>query len=218
MATSGNYNITVPHQTLANNVFPFSHSASFTGSNSIDSINNFAISLIPDTSLNIYGSIGAARPGFDCIHNFHIHSEGEDSVNSTIKVVIDPQIQYNYATPTPDAINGNTLEWYNIPITFNAYKQFTVYTTIPSTLPLGTIIIDSSYVYPINNDYNPFDNIYIVQRVVSNSYDPNEKTVEPLNGLTSMSPVILIRVTALRCRMLRKKIFAELMIILFKII
>jgi uncharacterized repeat protein (TIGR01451 family) len=51
--------------------------------------------------------------------------------------------------------------------------------SVPSTVPLGTMLTSTAQIDPIPGDYNPLDNISTESQEVRGSYDPNEKHVTP---------------------------------------
>ncbi|MBI5539737.1 MAG: T9SS type A sorting domain-containing protein [Bacteroidia bacterium] len=184
IALSGNHNISIPSLPNSIQASPNTHTAVFSGSGAIDSLNNFALTLCTDTSLSIYGYLTNARPGFTCMHNFNACNNGQYSIITSIKIIIDSRITFDSASIAPDVINGNVLEWNNILLPANFYRGISINTTIPSTLAIGTLLKDSAYVFPVIGDIQPLNNSTFPQRAVAGSFDPNEKTVSPINGLT----------------------------------
>jgi uncharacterized repeat protein (TIGR01451 family) len=54
----------------------------------------------------------------------------------------------------------------------------------PTTLPLGTVVVNTATVFPINNDATPANNTSVDSTTCVGSWDPNEKLAKPVRSGT----------------------------------
>ena len=138
-----------------------------------DGINNdLEVVLVP---------LEAARPGFDTNYKIVYKNKGNTILNGTI----DLEFQDNYmdfllANPTEVNMSFGNLQWnYSnlLPIeTREIELSFTLNTPTDSNFPLNgnDILSFNASIDPINNDETPEDNVFTLEQIVVNSYDPND--------------------------------------------
>jgi fimbrial isopeptide formation D2 family protein len=140
---------------------------------------------------DLFGNITGAgfRPGFPRFFNARPFNVACTPTNGTIKVVLsDPRISYYPSTfiGTPPAVNGDTLSWNFTGLTFSsgtgsiAGTYFPFYVLTDTSVSLTDTICMEVIVEPTTGDLDPSNNSEIICFPVNNSYDPNEKTAQPL--------------------------------------
>ncbi len=83
-----------------------------------------------------------------------------------------------YSYPAPIAVSGNTVKWLTDSILPFGNNNIWFDAHIDSAVALGTILHFEATVGPLSGDIDPTNNIAIVDKVVTGSFDPNEKTVD----------------------------------------
>ncbi|MDF2436288.1 MAG: hypothetical protein K0Q95_664 [Bacteroidota bacterium] len=101
-----------------------------------------------------------------------------------VTLVMDPLVSYAGPAPSftpPDIINGDTLKWnvadinsINLYGNMYAFQYTTAVTATGSDTVHFTLMIS-----PVIGDADPANNIFTRSFIVGNSYDPNNKLVEP---------------------------------------
>jgi len=127
-----------------------------------------------------YLTHGAARPGF----NFTLVSsvlnkslrQGLDLVHC---ITYDSIFQFLNATPPPDSISNNLLFWKTDTLEINEKKLVVINLILPASVPLSTPFTNISSC-SVNNDVNPGNNNDTAMAVVVGSFDPNDKSAQPL--------------------------------------
>lgn len=124
------------------------------------------------------------RPGFDYWSYVRIDNLGSENEPTTTSLKLDDDLTYLSASPAPTAIIGDSLIWdlSDIPV-FNG-NYIVVKTNVPATTPLGNWVINTWRATTTNNDHDLSNNVYVTLDTVVGSYDPNEKIVEPAEGLS----------------------------------
>lgn len=147
---------------------------------------NFGIHLTPDIfDLSIAGNyVFRPRPGFDFSLRARLENIGTENEDAVVSVKLDPSLTYITATPLPSAVFGDSLVWDlgAIPVLNGEYV--TVKTNVPTTTPLGTWVKSTWRIAGPNIDVNPDNNVLVLCDTVVGSFDPNEKRVQPVEGLT----------------------------------
>ena len=147
---------------------------------------DFAIYLTPNvTDLQLHGKyFPRLRPGFDSKINMRYVNIGTTEPHATFSIQLDTKLEYLSASPQPDAIYGDSLVWNISTIPLFSHKDISICIHVPDTTPLGIPIKCSGRITPTSPDSTPANNIRILIDTTVGSYDPNEKEVEPKDGLT----------------------------------
>ncbi|MBK6831754.1 MAG: hypothetical protein IPG92_13885 [Flavobacteriales bacterium] len=172
---AGNYTIAQTDPTL-DPYCPVTVPVPFTVNGPIADI-DFANNSTAPLDLRAHINAGWARPGFT-------HSISGSAINSTAQltgaveviITIDPTVVIGNVTPTPTATVGNVLTWQLTELDYFGSQGFSIQTTVPVGTPLGALLSHSISVSSANPDADLSDNTDLVTRVVSGSYDPNDKT------------------------------------------
>ena len=172
---AGNYTIAQTNPTLVP-YCPVTQPVPFTVNGPIANIDWANNSTAPlDLRANINSTW--ARPGFS-------HRISGGAANNTVQatgaveviVTIDPTVVIGSVSPTPTTIAGNVFTWQIAELDYFSSQGFVINTTVPVGTPLGTILSHSISVSSANTDTYLANNTDSETRVVSGSYDPNDKT------------------------------------------
>lgn len=121
-----------------------------------------------------------ARPGF--LANYQL------VIESTSILPVAGEVTFNFNNGMQDFVNANPSEntstSNSITFTYSDLQPFEIRTIdivmntfTPPTVNGGELLNFTATITPINEDQNPNDNIFVLEQVVVNSYDPNDKTV-----------------------------------------
>ena len=129
--------------------------------------------------------VNLARPGFDATYELIFSNIGTTQLDGSVALTFnDTMLSFISAN---DAIASQTTN--SLTFDFTGLKpfesrtielEFNVFT--PPTVNSDDVLVFTSEILPVNSDITPEDNSYILEQVVVNSYDPNDKRV--LQGST----------------------------------
>ncbi|MBI5218415.1 MAG: immunoglobulin domain-containing protein [Bacteroidia bacterium] len=158
---------------------PQTQNAYFATYGQIDTANNFGIhhDLVQDVSVNVYD--GPARPGFSVDYYIYFENTGAFTTSGSVKFVKDNLLNYTNSYPSPDNISLDTLEWNYINLLPGEYRYIYAGMYLPPGVPLETALNSYAVIYPVVGDTAPENNYYPVQQIVTGSWDPNDKTLNP---------------------------------------
>jgi uncharacterized repeat protein (TIGR01451 family) len=134
------------------------------------------------TDFSVYGYGPAWRPGFN--RPLTINAYTNDLCNTspaTVTLILDPLLSYvatAWGTP-PSSISGQTITWNvsSLSQISTLMSQLQIYTD-PSAV-LGTTLCNVAYITYTGTDTIPQNDTAYICGIVTNSYDPNDKTVSP---------------------------------------
>jgi uncharacterized repeat protein (TIGR01451 family) len=199
---NGNYSVTVPTGTYT--VAPITAWLSSsvtvacpTGGSATINVNTgtttqdfgFTCSATPATTdLSVYGWASNWRPGFTRPLSLHVNSNAL-CINTpgTLTVTLDPLLSYSSTSGSHPApiVSGNTLTW-NIP-NLDMINDFYTHIMIScaTSATLGDTLCITAVITPASPDANAANNTVQICAIVSNSYDPNDKTPSPRGAGTA---------------------------------
>ncbi len=119
------------------------------------------------------------RPGFQAIYSVHCRNVGNVPVEATLQLEVDPLIAIDYVTIPVTSITGNSMQFDLGEMGLFDEKLFFVHVHLDPTVELGTLLITSAVLQPLNDDAVPADNSVILSNTITGSYDPNDITVIP---------------------------------------
>lgn len=134
------------------------------------------------SDLSVHLSAGAARPGFMHIMYASVRNNGTFMQSGTLEVTHDALLSYSYSWPTNGTYNAGT-QTVSIPFSGlipNEVRTFRIYSNVSAATPLTTPLQHTSFVGPIANDIDQVNNYDTLDLVVTGSYDPNIKVVDPV--------------------------------------
>lgn len=159
--------------------------------------NNFPLDIIPVTDLSVFGASGPARPGFNHYWQFWVQNVGNQPASGTVYFINDTIPDYKYSNPAPTAVNGDTLQWNFGTILPGNDLQFRVFDSLPANVNLlGTNMVSRVWVGSVTADVNQSNDSIFNSRIITGSYDPNDKTSydendNELNGTISPGDSII---------------------------
>jgi hypothetical protein len=180
VSDTGTYTVSQNQNLYYLSSFPLTHSATFTGMNQMDSLNDFATTqtiFINDLQISIT-PVGAFRPGFIATYNIRYKNVGTVPLQGTIVFYPDSGLTYISSTVTPLSVSTDSVVW-QTPI-LNPFIQDNINVTVnvKSTTPMGYWINSSVKIEPVINDQNPTDNYASWSHHVTGSVDPNDILVD----------------------------------------
>lgn len=134
--------------------------------------------------LKVYSWSGGIVPGF--VGSMHYTLLNQNNVNGSgiFKAVLPSAFIPNITTVSPAiyTLSGDTVMWTftNLNYTNNYSTSFNIQFSVPLSTPLGSIFTSCAYAQTTIADFNPLDNTYCYSRMVTGSYDPNDKTPNPV--------------------------------------
>lgn len=142
---------------------------------------DFSDTIPPINDLGVWANSGGAAPGFPRMYYFQYGNKGNIPMNGTVYFVIDPLDNFTSATTAPSSVSGDTIFWNFTNLLPFQSKWISVYCSNLPANPalLGDTIFYCAKILPIAGDINPVDNTSCGYRVITGSYDPNEKEVFP---------------------------------------
>ena len=147
---------------------------------------NFAVSLTPDiTDLSIRGYVHRPRPGFDLSISSYFRNKGTIPTDATVSITLDQKLSYLEANPAPTQISGNILTWNIGEMPIFSYDHLFVKANLSATATLGDVVTNTFSITSANTDNFPDDNIYTSVDTIVGSFDPNDKQVSPIGGLSA---------------------------------
>ncbi len=144
--------------------------------------NNFY--LVPDSVFNdlqVFVSSGPARPGFNMTWYITVRNAGTTTLTPTLEFTHDPIVNYISSNPAAGNYNAGAkkLTW-NVPaMTPQSNRSYFVITKLPVNAMLGDSVRSNAKTMITGNDVNPTDNEDFYARLITGSYDPNDKLVRP---------------------------------------
>lgn len=179
-----NYTVSQPNSSWWNNFLTNSCGNNFNvtlNSTTPNIVQNFADTSIAILNNSILVSSAFYVPGITTsINVIHYGTSPAISSNGIITLVLDPNLVYQNANPTPNYVStsGDTLKWnYSNFTTYDSYQvNVTTNTTATLSMPIANCVYDD--VTSGVDAYLP-DNTSCTNGIVWSSWDPNNKVVSP---------------------------------------
>ncbi len=156
--------------------YPFSI---ITGNNTVINLTDTSPGMDLMTFINIT-TLRPGKPGEITLSLFNL-SAVPANIDSIV-LQFDPLLVLNSTYPIADSVGPGYAMWY--PTVINALNEdrFYVNVQVPNNPNLiGTYVTASSLIYQSQVDINPSNNSYSTTTMITGSYDPNHKSVQP-NG------------------------------------
>ncbi len=174
-----------PEYLLYHTVSPSSHNITINSVGQVSSGNDFLYTPIPGiTDVRITHNSTFFRPGFNTTHNLIYSNDGTDTVTGTILFFHDTAVSLVSATAPYTQIAANTIEFNYSNLIPGETRNIQVVTLTDSTAFLGQPVANGTQIYPLLTDTLPFNNSDTTRNFVINSYDPNNKLVDPDGNIT----------------------------------
>lgn len=158
--------------------------ATTNASNPTSANNNLAYHTIspaqPDMSAYAYSN--GIVPGFLCHVNYNLINQAYYTGTGIFKVQLPISMISNFSSASPSTytISGDTIMWNFSNIAYNTYNFFTVNFTVPVNTSLGSTFNTCWWIQTSAPDFYPQNNVGCYQRLVTGSFDPNDKSVSPV--------------------------------------
>lgn len=177
----GDYTITPSsNYPYIQSISPTEHTASLPNMGDADTLNDFAVTLIPDIEdLRAHFWAEPARPGFNNRLYLTCQNYGTVPMDAQLTLEYDGEQTWVGSSTAPTTQSGNTATWQLGTLAIGASQQITVDLNTATTVPLGTPIDQTLSASPIAGDETPLNNIVVITDSVVGSYDPNDKRVRP---------------------------------------
>jgi hypothetical protein len=119
----------------------------------------------------------AARPGFAHTVWAHVlNSASQPSATVELSCVLDNALTYGIAVPAPSSVNGNTLTWSLQALAPYASKGIQLVVLVGTQVVLGQQVNVAFSATNNGPEANTMNNTYTATRIITGSYDPNDKT------------------------------------------
>lgn len=144
-----------------------------------DSLKNFAVYLPPniDDLVLFMSGYGKFKPGYSCHYGLTLHNWGTTVMNGTLTVEYDTLLSLVSSDPPFNSQSNGLITWAFGGLAPLEKLNFQLTFDVPDTLSLGTIISATGVAGPVSTDQTPANNTVTVERVVTGSFDPNDKLV-----------------------------------------
>lgn len=178
----GNYNVSLLNIPSYFSVSPLTTNYNFTTFNNSEVL-DFCITanqVISDLSITLL-PVGEARPGFATQYQLVVKNVGTQIVPvAAMNLVFDNAKQSFIEAsqiPLSNTINQLNFEAIELQPFESRMIDITMQTFTPNTVQGGDILNFTATANPNNNDFTPLDNVFQLEQVVVNSFDPNDKRV-----------------------------------------
>lgn len=123
---------------------------------------------------------GVARPGFDSPYLLFIKNKGNQPLSGSVNLVFDDaRTDFVSALPNADTVAPNSLTWNYTNLL--PFETRTIALTLNINSPLETPAVNSNDILPFTATINPIvgddlpeDNVFNLNQIVVNSFDPND--------------------------------------------
>lgn len=178
-----------PHPYVSS-FLPAAHTATLIAPGDMDSLNHFGHVFMPgmqDLSVHLLGS--TPRSGLPVPMWAVVRNAGTVPMNITLTVSLDTVDQFVSSSPAPTMINGGVLTWDLSMVNAGVLRSVDLVLEVIGNTPFGTPVLRHAEVMPVVGDLTPLDNQSDFVSSTLNSYDPNDKQVEP--GTVTMDDLAL---------------------------
>jgi hypothetical protein len=153
---------------------------------------NASETIFSDVAVYLYS--GPIRPGFQATYYITVRNHGVTSANPTLSFSHDGLLNYLFATPSAGnyTLATRTATWNVGPLAPNQSKHYQVRfnVSLDALDFLGSEIDANAQVSLISAiDIEPENNSVTYSRIITGSYDPNDKQVSPI-GLTDAGLIL----------------------------
>jgi uncharacterized repeat protein (TIGR01451 family) len=137
---------------------------------------------VNDLEVSMTGT-GPCRPGWNTQVVITCRNVGNTSQGGTLLFAFDLLLGYVSSSPLAASQNGNSITW-NVQL-LQPFSQasFTASLSVPPTATAGTQLSFMADLTASGTDEHPADNNAALQRMVTASFDPNDKQVMPEGDL-----------------------------------
>jgi uncharacterized repeat protein (TIGR01451 family) len=187
---TGDYNLTVAENTYTTTVLGLSPYFTLNPAQAVDTFVGFNqteiadFCIAPTTTANdlavTFVPLNAARPGFEARYKLVYENVGTTELSGNVELDFDGAlVTFVEATPAETSINGNTISWdYSNLNPFETRSIEVVFDVAePPVVEQGDVLPYIATINPVSGDAAPDDNVFQLNQIVVNSFDPNDKQV-----------------------------------------
>src|SRR5690606_31731479 len=187
---TGDYNLTVAENTYTTTVLGLSPYFSLSPAQAVDTFVGFNqteiadFCIAPTTTANDLAvtlvPLTAARPGFEASYMLVYENIGTTQLSGNVELDFDGAlVTFVEATPMETSASGTTISWdYS---NLNPFETRTIEVIFeveqPPIVEAGDVLPYIARVNPVSGDAAPDDNVFQLNQVAVNSFDPNDKQV-----------------------------------------
>ncbi len=132
-----------------------------------------------DIDLGVNSGGGSFRTGMQSNLWLNVYNDGCVPSAGALKLILDTAVVFNSSVPLPTSQNGDTLTWIFLPLDYNSAHFMPVVSLTPTSTILGSFLNFNAIVEPLTGDVDTSNNHRRCRFLVSNSFDPNAKSVFP---------------------------------------
>lgn len=187
---SGDYNLTVAENTYTTTVLGLSPYFTLSPAQAVDTFVGFNqteiadFCIAPATTANDLAvtlvPLNAARPGFEARYKLVYENVGTTELSGNVELDFDGAlVTFVEATPAETSVNGNTISWdYSNLNPFETRSIEVIFDVAePPVVEQGDVLPYIARVNPVSGDAAPDDNVFELNQIAVNSFDPNDKQV-----------------------------------------
>jgi uncharacterized repeat protein (TIGR01451 family) len=138
----------------------------------------FPVPVLLELSLSVNTTV--LRPGFNSWITLVCKNNSNAPANNVVVTFnMPPELVYLSANAAPDAVIGNEYTWNIGTLATGETRVINIAVNTPVNTPLGSTVLLSGLVTPVDDDIVPANNFATLSATVVGSYDPNDKLVEP---------------------------------------
>ncbi|MES2566713.1 MAG: T9SS type A sorting domain-containing protein [Bacteroidota bacterium] len=145
---------------------------------------NFSKEYLPNTQpdLNVWAECSGIVPGFVCTVNYYISNYNSSNATGIYKATLPSAFIPNITlvSPATYTLSGDTLMWNFNNVASSLATYLFVKFVVPINTQLGSTFTSCMRAQPNITDLNYANNTYCYSRMVTGSFDPNDKTVSPV--------------------------------------
>jgi hypothetical protein len=152
--------------------------------NSVNNNLSAGFNSVTQPDLKVSSWSGGIVPGFGCGMHYNLLNQNNVNGSGIFKAVLPSAFIPNITmvSPATYTLSGDTVMWnfMNLNYSTNYSTSFHIQFTVPLSTPLGSVFTSCAFAHTTVADFNPLDNSYCYTRIVTGSYDPNDKTPNPV--------------------------------------
>jgi uncharacterized repeat protein (TIGR01451 family) len=149
--------------------------------NSNNGGNDFYYNIPPVHDVCVNAWSAGIVPGFNGTYYMYVHNYGNMPATGTACFNLPAPLTYVSANPTPTSVSNDTICFTYTNLMPGTTQYYTITFNTPASLALGTpMVACMNATLTSGTDANPACNYYCYTRVVTGSFDPNDKSVSPM--------------------------------------
>lgn len=178
-APVGNYTVTPYSSVNLTSGCTATYNANVSNGSTISG-NNFSYYEAPFYDVCVSAWSNGIVPGFNGTYYVYVNNNGNQTADGSVCITLPSPLTFVSSSPTATSVTGNVIciDYTGLLGGSTGFYMITFYT--PTTLALGTPMVACVNATITNGtDVNPACNNYCYTRIVTGSFDPNDKTVSP---------------------------------------